>query len=153
MSDNSNILGCYVSITSGKYDDDQKTKDLASEQGQLFRTYIWGEKGICDTLKKLKHQNYGKDLILILFQFHVNPFVIELQNLKEIENYRRKEKAIGIPIIVNNENFFCKSEEARYAFLKQSIFQKLDVLAEVVKTKKFDTKMDLLKSDLEKILS
>src|ERR1700722_9533620 len=153
MKENENILGCYVSITLGKYDDDQKAKDLASEQGELFRAYIWGEKGICDTLKKLKHQDYGKDLILILFQFYVNPISIQLENLKEIERYRKKEKSIGIPVIVNNENFFNKSEEARHAFLKQSIFRKLDLLTEIVKKKKFDTKIDLLKSDLERLLN
>jgi len=151
MEENENILGCYVSTTIGNYNDDQKARDLASEKGKSFRTYIWGEKGICDTLKKLKHKDYGKDLILALFQFYVNPLPIQLENLKEIESYRKKEKSIGIPVIVNNENFFSKSEEARYVFLKQSIFQKLDVLAEVIKKKKLDTKIDLLKSDLEKI--
>ena len=148
-----NILGCFISCPAVYYDADQKTKDLASEQGELFRAYIWGEKGICETLKKLKHQDYGEDLILILFQFYVCPLPIELEDLKEIERYRKKEKAISIPIIVNNENFFSKSEEARYAFLKQSILKKLDLLAEIVKRRKLDTKMDLLKSDLEEVLN
>jgi len=152
MNDNNNILGCYVSVTQAYPDADQQTKDLATEQGRLFRTYIWGEKGICDTLKKLNHEDYGKDLILALFQFYVNPLPIMEQNLKEIEPYRKKEKSIGIPIIVNNRNFFSLSEEGRYSFLKQSILQKLDLLAEVVKQKKLDTKVDLLKSDLQKIL-
>ena len=54
----------------------------------------------------------------------------ELQNLKEIENYRKNEKSIGIPIIVTDENFFSKSKEGRYIFITQSILQKIDVLAE-----------------------
>ncbi len=153
MKNDESILGCYVSTTIGKYDDDQEAKDLASKQGELFRAYIWGEKGICDTLKKLRHQDYGQDVMLILFEFYVNPLPIAVQNLKEIESYRKKEKSIGIPVIVNNQNFFSKSEEARFAFLKQSIFQKLDLLAEKVKKKKLDTKIDLLKSDLEKLLN
>jgi hypothetical protein len=151
MNDNTNIFGCYISITSGNFDDDQKIKNLLTEQGRLFRTYIWGEKGICDVLKKLKNEDYGTDLILALFQFYVNPLLIEQQYLKEIENYRKREKSIGIPIIVNNENFFNRSEEERYNFLKQSIFQKLHVLTEVVKKKKLDTNMEMLKSDLKKI--
>jgi hypothetical protein len=77
---------------------------------------------------------------------------MELQKLKEIESYRKNEKSIGIPIIVNEDNFFSKSEEGRQEFLRQSIFQKLELLAEVVKKKKLDTDMELLKSDLEKIL-
>src|SRR5580658_6997988 len=128
MSYSTNILGCFVSITSGKRDDDQKTKETASAQGELFRSYIWGEKGICNFLKKLNHEDYGKDLKLVLFQFYVNPLPVQLQNLKEIENYRKKEKSIGIPIVINNENFFNKSEEERHIFLRQSIFQKLTVL-------------------------
>lgn len=152
MSNSSNILGCFVSVTQAVSTADSKTKDLVSEQGRLFRSYVWGEKGICDTLKKLNHEDYGTDLILVLFQFYVNPLPIEIQNLKEIENYKKSEKAIGIPIIINNENFFSISEEARYIFLKQSILQKMDVLAEVVKKKKLDTNMELFKSDLQKIL-
>jgi len=152
MNDNSNILGCYVSISSGNYDDDLKTKEIASEQGKLFRSHIWGEKGICDTFKKLKREDYGSDMMLILFQFYVNPLPIQLQNLKEIESYRKKEKSIGIPIIVTEKNFFCKSENARHDFLYQSIIQKLDTLADVVKKKKLDTKITLLKSDLQKLL-
>lgn len=148
-----NIFGCFVSATQPYPDANQETKDLALEQGRLFRSYIWGDKGICDTLKKLKHEDYGKDLKLALLQFYVNPLSIEIQNLKEIEPYRAKEKAIGIPIIVDNENFFSKSEEERYRFLKQSILQKLDLLSEVVKKKNLDTKMDLLKVDLQKVLS
>ncbi len=153
MNDDKNILGCYVSATQAYPDADQQTKDLASEQGRLFRTYIWGDKGICDTLKKLNNEDYGKDLKLALFQFYVNPIPIMEQALKEIEPYRKNEKSIGMPVVVNDKNFFSKSEEGRYSFLKQSILQKLALLAEVVKKKKLDTKMDLLKSDLQKLLN
>jgi len=141
MEEKINILGCYVSSMNG------------DDNGDLFRQYIWGEKGICDTLKKLKHKDYGKDMMMILFEFYVNPIPYLLQNLKEIDSYRKNEKSIAVRIVVTDENFFSKSEEGRYSFLKQSVLQKLDLLAEVVKKKKLDTKMDLLKSDLQKLLS
>ncbi|HUH17863.1 hypothetical protein [Albibacterium sp.] len=153
MSDDKNILGCYVSATQASPDADQVVKDLAMEQGRLFRNYIWGDNGICDILKKLNHEDYGSDLKLVLFQFYVNPIPMMEQALKEIEAYRKNEKSIGIPIVVNQNNFFSKSEEGRYSFLKQSILQKLDLLMEVVKKKKLDTKVDLLKVDLQKLLS
>lgn len=153
MSDDKNIFGCYVSYPSLMYDATELQKENAKKQGDLFRQYIWGDKGICDTLKKLNQDDYGKDLKLALFQFYVNPIAYELENLKEIEAYRKNEKSIGIPIVVNDKNFFSQTEEGRYNFLKQSILQKLDLLAEVVKKKKLDTKMDLLKADLEKVLS
>ena len=127
MENKSNILGCYVSYPSLMYDATEEQKKEAKEYGDLFCSYIWGGEGICETLKKLKHENYGENLILILFQFYVKPIAYELQNLKPIESYRKKEKAIGIPIIVTDENFFSKSEEERYHFLKQSILQKLDL--------------------------
>jgi hypothetical protein len=149
---NENILGCFVSVTNPYPDAPQREKDLASVQGKLFRAYIFGEKGITDSLKKLKYENYGNDLKLALFQFYVNPIEYELDNLKPIESYRKNEKSIGIPIIINEENFFSKSEQERYNFLKTSILDKLDLLAEVVKKKKLDTNIELLKSDLNKVL-
>ena len=153
MSDVKNIFGCYVSYPSLMYDATELQKENAKKQGDLFRQYVWGDKGIFDTLKKLSQDDYGKDLKLALFQFYLNPIAYELDNLKGIESYRKNEKSIGIPIIVTDENFFSKSEEGRYSFLKQSILQKLDLLAEVVKKKKLDTKMEQLKTDLQKILN
>ena len=153
MIDDKNIFGCYVSATQAAPDADQQTKELAAEKGRLFRNYIWGEKGICDTLKKLNQDDYGKDLKLALFQFYVNPIPIMEQALKEIESYRKNEKSIGMSIVVNDKNFFSKSEEGRNSFLKQSILQKLDLLTVVVKKKKLDTKMELLRVDLQKLLS
>jgi hypothetical protein len=144
-----NIFGCFFKVG---FDPNLTEQDFANI-ADTFRTYIWGKKGISNTLEKLKHENYGKDLILVLFQFNVKPTSIELQKLRKIEPYRKNEKSIGIPIIVTDENFFNKSEEKRYNFLKQSILQKLDLLAEVVKKKKLDTNIGLLKSDLKKLLN
>jgi hypothetical protein len=153
MSNNTNILGCFISGQPVNYNDDQKTKETASNNSKLFESYIWGEKGICNSLKKLNHIDYGNDLILILFQFYVNPIPYLLSNLKEIEAYRKKEKSIGIPIIINNDNFFNKSEANRFEFLKQVILEKLDLLKDTVKSKKLDTDIDKLKLDLEQVIS
>jgi len=147
-----NILGVYVGGASVYFEDDQQTKDLAREQTNLFSSYIWGEKGISNILKKLKHKDYGKDIVLILFQFYINPIPYLKDNLKEIENYRKAEKSIGIPIIVTNENFFGKSEEERNSFFETSILQKLDLLGELVKKKKLDTDIKLLKANLSDII-
>ncbi len=152
MNDTKNIFGCFVSATQPYPDASQEEKDLALEQGRVFRSYIWRDNGICDTLKKLKHEDYGKDLKLVLFQFYVNPLPFQMQNLKAIESYRKREKSIGIPIIINVENFFSKSDRERYGFLTQSVMQMLDLLTEVVKKKKLDTKVEVLKSDLQQII-
>ncbi len=152
MENNTNIFGCFVSITHPYPDASQEIKDKASEQGRLFRTYILGEKGITKELKKLNYENYGNDLKLALFQFYVNPLPLEEQGIKEIESYRKKEKSIGLPIVIDDENFFSKSEEERHIFLKESILQKMDLLAEVIKMKKLDTDFEKLKTDLIAVL-
>ena len=151
---NENIFGCFISYPS--FYEEEITIEMrkrATADGDLFKTYIWGDKGISDKLKNLNYKSYGEDIKLALFQFYLKPIPYLLNHLKDIESYRKKEKAIGISIIVNDDNFFCKSEEERYDFLKQSILAKLDLLSEVVKKKKLDTNMELLKSDLQEIFS
>lgn len=152
MNNIENLLGCYVSYPSLMYDATEIQKQKARDEGDLFSIYIWGNEGISDTLKKLKYENYGNDMNLILLEFYVNPIPYLRQNLKEIESYRKKEKAIGIPIIVTDENFFSKTEEARYRFLKEAILNKMDLLENVVKKKKLDTDVKKLKADIDRIL-
>lgn len=157
MEEKDKFLGCFTSGPAIIYDANKTEKERSIEQegkskiGELFRGYIYGERGISNILKKLKNKDYGEDMAIILFQFYINPIPYELEHLKEIESYRIKEKSIGIPIIVNDENFFSKSESERYDFLRESILQKLDLLAKVVKKKKLDTNTELLKSDLKNI--
>lgn len=153
MNDDENILGCFVSGPALYYDANPEQVKVARERGALFRQYIWGPRGISDVLKKLKHESYGSDLVLILFQFYLNPIPEELVVLKDIENYRRSERSIGIPIIVTEENFFHKSDEDRIRFLHKAILEKIDLLKEVANRRKLDTKTDLLRRDLQGILA
>lgn len=146
-----NILGCFVSSGSVYSTDNQSEVEIANKKGEIFREYIYGKDKLVEVIKELKHISYGNDLKLVLFQFYVNPIPYMRQHIKEIESFRKKEKAIGIPIIVDDENFFNKSEKERYIFLKESVLQKMDLLAEVLKKKKLDTNFDLLKSDLRRL--
>jgi hypothetical protein len=145
--DYSNIFGCFMKVGFDPNLSEQEFEDIDN----AFFSYIWGDKGISDILAKLKHEDYGKDLELALFEFNVKPSQDELRHIREIDYYRKKEKSIGIPVIVTDENFFNQSEEGRYEFLKQTILRKLDLLAAVVKRRKMDTRMELLKSDLQKL--
>lgn len=88
----------------------------------LFRSYIWGEKGIDNLFKKLKSQDYGNGLKLILLQFYINPHPIELDHIEEVESYRKNERSIGLSIIVNNQNFFNRTELERSQFLKRLFY-------------------------------
>ncbi|MDR0866128.1 MAG: hypothetical protein LBO74_14525 [Candidatus Symbiothrix sp.] len=149
METMTNILGCSFSICYNPNLSEKENEGLS----EYFRLFLWDTEGLVNALKPLNRKKYGKDMELILFQFEVNPVPYLLEHLKEIENYRKKEKAIGIPIIVNDENFFNTSEKDRYNFIKTSIMQKMDLLEDVVKKKKLDTNMELLKKDLREVLS
>jgi len=144
-----NIFGCFMKVG---FDPNLSENDFLN-LANIFRAYVWGERGICDSLKMLKHEKYGCDLKLVLFQFYVKPTFPELQKLKEIEQYRKREKAIGVPIIITDANFFSKTEGDRYKFLKASVLLKMDLLEQVIRKKGLDTKMDLLKADLKNVLA
>ena len=146
-----NILGCFISGPANYADEEPAIEESRGRKGELFRTYIWGEFGISELLKTLKRGDYGEDLKLALLQFYVLPLLEELAHLKEIERYRPKERAIGIPIIIHDENFFNRSDLERRRFLKNAILEKLDLLAVVVKRNKLDTDIELLKADVEKL--
>ena len=152
MKESENIFGCFVSSHASLRRSGDKTEHILKDKGELFRNYVWGQSGFCKTLKRLRHENYGEDLKLILFQFYINPVPYLLANLSKIENFRRKEQAIGIPIIVTDKNFFDEPEEARWFFLKNSILEKLDLLVIVVDQKKLDTDITLLKEHTRNIL-
>ena len=104
-----NIFGFYASFNSG--DSDQ----------ELVKIYLWGVKGLKELVKSLKWPAYGQDLHLILFEFYIKPIPALRDALKEIGSYRRKEKSIGIPIILDNDNFFDLDEISQYKFLQSTI--------------------------------
>jgi hypothetical protein len=151
MSDGDNILGFFATFEHA-YDESEEESRRVDEQSEQFRAYIWGKEGLAEKLGRLTHKNYGEDLKLALFQFSVFPSQDTIEHLKEIESYRSREKAIGIPVIVTKANFFDTSEADRQAFLRDTILGKLDLLAEVVKRKKLDTNISKLRSDVQEIL-
>lgn len=150
---NENILGCFISGAANYADEDPAIEKLRERKSELFRTYIWGEFGIREPLKTLKRRDYGGHLDLALLMFYVLPLLEELTYLKEINRYRPKERSVGIPIIIHDENFFNRSDYERRVFLRTTILEKLDLLAKVVKRNKLDTNIELLKTDVAGVLS
>lgn len=116
-----NILAFFLSYPSLPIDASDEVSDEAIKRGDEFRTYIWGEKGIDVLLKSLSYVDYGKDLKRILFQFYIMPCDYERIHIKEIEQYRKNEKAIGIPIIVERSfSSFQKQREENFLYLQCS---------------------------------
>jgi hypothetical protein len=139
MKNEQGIFGFFVSSTIG------------DNQGDQFRNYIWSKNQKHYKLQNLKSEKYGNDIIFILFQFYVNPIPYLINNLKEIDNYRKKEKSIGLPFIIDKINFFEKNEEQRQKYILETILKKIDLISDIVKKKKLDTKIDILKEDVYKI--
>jgi hypothetical protein len=136
-----NIIGFYANFMSGETEQDK------------VKSYLWGVNGLKETLKPLKWQNYGQDFHLILFQVYVKPIPSLRNALREIESYRRKEKSIGIPIIIDQENFFNLNEKDRLKFFQTTIQVKLDLVKEKVKRNKLDLDIDKLKLNVDRLLN
>ncbi len=147
------MIGFFVSGPATYFDTDPDTRELLEKKRNIFRPYVWSELGVRELLKTLHRRDYGENLDLILFKFYLLPLLEELTVIKEIERYRPKERAIGIPIIIHDYNFFDKSDLERRKFLKQAILEKLDLLAPVIKRNKLDTNLSLLKADVVDVLS
>ncbi|GGG50783.1 hypothetical protein [Bizionia arctica] len=135
-----NILGFYASFNFGETD------------SELIRSYLWSENGLKNKLNFLKWQDFGTDLKLILFEFYVRPIPYERKNIKPIGSFRRKEQSVGIPIILDDQNFFRLKENERQLYFKNTILEKLELLTEKIKRNKLDTNISELKSKVEKTL-
>jgi hypothetical protein len=146
-----NILGCYVSISLGDFNDSDQEKEKMKKDGEVFREYIFGINGINNKIKELKNHTYGNDFKLILFQFYVNPIQYEIMHIKEVESYRKKEKSVGLSIIINHQTFFSKSEEQRIKFIQSIMLDRLEQIN--AKKNKYDLNIDKLKQDLEDVLA
>lgn len=136
-----NIIGFYASFNMDEADQ------------EIVKSYLWSDNGLKSKLSHLKWEDYGNGLQIILFQVYVKPIPYEREKLKEIENYRPKEKSIGIPIILDNENFFKLSENDRQQFFAESIVKKLGLVELQVKRNKLDFNISQLISDVKESLN
>jgi hypothetical protein len=64
--------------------------------------------------------------------------------------FKKKEKSIGIPVIITDELFFNQLENKRIEFLKNTIFEKLNNLSEYIEGKKINLQRGLMVNDLQK---
>lgn len=160
MEENKNhIFGVFVSVSMpSKYSLPELNENelIIAEakvdgNGKSVRDFLWGDQGIDVEFKKTDYHNYGKDMKLILFKFYLNPDS-ELKYIEEIESYSKKEKAIGIPIIIWMDDFLKLTDKAKYVFLQNIFTEKMNLLEAVVKKKKLDTNMPKLRIDLDMIL-
>ena len=142
------LLGCYVS-TSTNSTLDKYYQELAFEKGKIFRDYIFGKNGLKNIINKLNSENYGNEINLILFEFYINPVEQYFNYINKRINYRKKEKSIGIPVVITDEIFFNQSENKRLKYLKDIIFEKLVFLSEYIKNKKINMKIDIMINDLQ----
>ncbi len=151
MSDKDSIIGFFMSV-SHMYNEGEKVERQIDSQFEEFATYISATNGLANTLRTLNRSDYGRDITLILFQLYVFPSDTELSYVKELERYRPSEKSVGASIVITNDNFFNNTDEQRRSFLRTSIMNRLDLLDNMVKRRKFDTDMSKLKLNVHDAL-
>ncbi|WP_395049770.1 hypothetical protein [Flavobacterium sp.] len=135
-----NIFGFYANFQIGEL------------EKEIVKTYLWGNEGLHQQLKSMKWQTYGQDFHLILFEFYVRPIPYLREALKEMGSYRRKEKSIGIPIIIDQENFFNLNEIERFNFFHSTILKRFEMLKEKVKRNKLDLNIEKLIIDTGELM-
>jgi hypothetical protein len=127
--------------------------NMFEKDQELVKKYLWGENGLTNKLITIKWSEYGEDFHLILFEINVKPIPYLRQHLREIGNYRRKENSIGIPLIIDEDNFFNLNEFDREIFFRKTILQKLQLLEEKVKRNKLDLKIKELIQEVDRLLT
>lgn len=140
------LLGCYVSASTNA-NLSKEEQELAFAKGREFRKYIWGNNALTSLFKDIKAELYGQDIKLILLEFYLNPLPQQSQYLENGFSYKRKEKAIGVPIRID-ENFFNKNMNDRFKYLKNIICIKMESLKLFISAKNLDTRIDLIIEDL-----
>ncbi|MBO7608098.1 MAG: sel1 repeat family protein [Paludibacteraceae bacterium] len=148
-----NILGCTV-IIYPDCDESEEKKLERDRIGKEFRTLIWGEDGeggIAQKLKDIPYEPYGNDLEFILLDFQVTPTAYVRDAIKDVDGYSKKEKSIGVNIIIE-EDFFTLSQEEQFNHVKRAILSRLDMLKRTVTRRKLDTDIDKLTSTVDDLL-
>lgn len=131
-TDENNLYGVYASFNIGEV------------EKEYVKQLLWGANGLKELLSEIKWFDYGRDIEIILFEFHVNPIPYELNNIKEIGNYRQKEKSIGIPIILDQDGFFKLNSKGKEIYLRTTILDKLKLLRNKIKRNKLDLDIEKL---------
>ena len=149
---NDSIIGVFASFSSNHLEDESGLV-LQKEREEQFKQFLWGvdrNGGLSKILKTLHSQDYGQDVLTILLQFNVNP-VEGWPQPKDIENYRPKEKAIGVWISIGDE-YFQKSSEGRNRYVKEAILDRLVGLKKRFAARKLDTDMNRLIKDVDGLI-
>jgi hypothetical protein len=123
--------------------------EIKEKQKEIIKEYFWGKNGLSSKLAKLKRKDYGIDVEIILFQFYINPIPYLRNNLKEIANFKRKEKSFRIPVILNFGKFNRLADKEKELFMRKTLLNKLDLLYVRKNRNNFDLNIDKLKHDIE----
>lgn len=142
--DRRNVIGYFHSLEV-PYNATEE-QEVALEQKRI--EFVVSIDKVKDRTDLLDYRDYGTDLHLILFQFHLFPNDETLSLYKGVENYRSKEKSIGINISIDNQ-FFKFSDQERRRFLNDMMLDRMKELVQRLSRKKLDFEFEKLLKDFE----
>jgi hypothetical protein len=124
--------------------------DITQEQGKKLIDYFDSIIRL-EEIYNLDYAKYGKDLEMILFYQYIYPYPELKSNIKSIPSYSKKEKSIGINIIIE-DIFVGLSEAEKVKYVLHELLGGLNKASDIIRIKKLDTKIDLLIQDITEIL-
>lgn len=124
----------------------------AMSAGGAFRDFLFHETRIADVLKEVRASAYGADLRRIVLNFHITPSAEDLQDVRPTSDFRKRDHAVEVGIVVERE-FFAWSLEERRTWVIDRILERVEALRPLVARRKLDTRFDALIGDLRAALT
>jgi hypothetical protein len=112
---------------------------------------VWGEAGIKKKTADILTRDYGTDIDLILFEIYVTPNDDVIDLLSRVHKYKKKEKAFGLPIIVNEVEFRLAKGRLQ-KLLENKLLEELDKIQPYIKQKAMKIDVEKLTNDLRQSL-
>jgi hypothetical protein len=144
------IFGYYVSYEH-RYDFTSEEEEKYNAKSKTVNDIVWGEAGIKKKTADILTRDYGTDIDLILFEIYVTPNDDVIDLLSRVHKYKKKEKAFGLPIIVNEVEFRLAKGRLQ-KLLENKLLEELDKIQPYIKQKAMKIDVEKLTNDLRQSL-
>lgn len=127
--------------------------DSGGDLGRFVDRALWRENGLAILVKQLEGNDYGKNLKLILFRFHVEGTLpLPIQEFISLQRYSKKEKAISIIIPVHKREFDISDNFKNRKLITDKTLDGLDKVRQRLEKKFKDIDFDKLEKDYKTVV-